>query len=145
MSRKRARRLRLASLAMDFGHWLPAPARRHPDPVAVETPPERDHVALVMHTSGTTGLPKPVALTFGNIRLNARGLAQAMGLGGDERWLCPLPLAHVGGLMVVLRSALMATTAVLAPPPFDEHAIAERLRDGAITVASLVPTQLQRL
>ena len=109
------------------------------------SPPERDDVALVMHTSGTTGLPKPVALTFGNIRANARGLAQAMGLGGDERWLCPLPLAHVGGLMVVLRSAIMATTAVLAPPPFDEHAIAERLRDGGITTASLVPTQLQRL
>jgi O-succinylbenzoic acid--CoA ligase len=68
-----------------------------------------------------------------------------MGLRDDERWLAPLPLAHVGGLMVVLRSAIMATTAVLAPPPFDERAIAEQLRDGGITTASLVPTQLQRL
>jgi O-succinylbenzoic acid--CoA ligase len=108
-------------------------------------PPQRGHVALVMHTSGTTGKPKPVALTYGNIRANTRGVAQAMGLGGDERWLCPLPLAHVGGLMVVLRSALMATTAVLAPPPFDAPAMAALLRDGAITTASLVPTQLQRL
>jgi acyl-CoA synthetase (AMP-forming)/AMP-acid ligase II len=48
-------------------------------------PPDRDEVALVMHTSGTTGLPKPVGLTFGSIRANARGLAQAMRLGGDER------------------------------------------------------------
>jgi O-succinylbenzoic acid--CoA ligase len=108
-------------------------------------PPEREQVALVMHTSGTTGRPKPVAITFGNIRANARGLAQAMGLTDDERWLVPLPLAHVGGLMVVLRSALMATTAVLSPPPFDEHATAAQLRDGEITIASLVPTQLQRL
>jgi O-succinylbenzoic acid--CoA ligase len=108
-------------------------------------PPERDEVALIMHTSGTTGRPKPVALTFGNIRANARGLAQAMQLSDDERWLSPLPLAHVGGLMVVLRSALMATTAVIAPPPFDEHAIAARLRDDDITIASLVPAQLQRL
>src|SRR5215207_7521033 len=108
-------------------------------------PPERKQVALVLHTSGTTGRPKPVAITFGNIRANARGLAQAMGLTDDERWLVPLPLAHVGGLMVVLRSALMATTAVLAPPPFDEHATAAQLRDGGITIASLVPTQLQRL
>jgi O-succinylbenzoic acid--CoA ligase len=68
-----------------------------------------------------------------------------MGLGDDERWLCPLPLAHVGGLMVVLRSAIMATTAVLAPPPFDARAIAAQLHDGAITTVSLVPTQLQRL
>jgi O-succinylbenzoic acid--CoA ligase len=108
-------------------------------------PPEREDVALVMHTSGTTGRPKPAALSFGNIRANARGLAQAMGLGEEERWLAPLPLAHVGGLMVVLRSALMATTAVLAPPPFDEHATAAQLREGGITIASLVPTQLQRL
>ena len=108
-------------------------------------PPERDEVALIMHTSGTTGRPKAVPLTFGNIRSNARGLVQAMGLGDDERWLCPLPLAHVGGLMVVLRSAIMATTAVLAPPPFEAQAIAAQLRDGGITTASLVPTQLQRL
>ncbi len=108
-------------------------------------PPGRELLALVMHTSGTTGAPKPVAITFGNIHTNARGIARAMGLTDDERWLSPLPLAHVGGLMVVLRSVLMATTAVLSPPPFDEQAIATQLRDGGITIASLVPTQLQRL
>jgi O-succinylbenzoic acid--CoA ligase len=108
-------------------------------------PAEREEIALVMNTSGTTGRPKPVAITFGNVRANARGLAQAMRLGDDERWLAPLPLAHVGGLMVVLRSAIMATTAVLSPPPFDERAVAALLRDGGITTASLVPTQLQRL
>jgi o-succinylbenzoate---CoA ligase len=108
-------------------------------------PPEREEIALLMHTSGTTAAAKPVAITFGNIRANARGLAQVMGLTGDERWLSPLPLTHVGGLMVVLRSAIMATTAVIAPPPFDEHATAAQLRDGGITIASLVPAQLQRL
>lgn len=108
-------------------------------------PPERDEVALVMHTSGTTGRARPIGITYGNIRSNARGVAQLMGLGDDERWLCPLPLSHVGGLMVVLRSALMATTAVLAPPPFDPVAVGERMREGEITIASLVPTQLQRL
>jgi O-succinylbenzoic acid--CoA ligase len=106
--------------------------------------PAADEVALVMHTSGTTGAAKPVGITFGNIRANARGLASAMGLGDDERWLSPLPLAHVGGLMVVLRSTLMATTAVITPPPFDVEAVAARLRDD-ITVASLVPAQLQLL
>jgi o-succinylbenzoate---CoA ligase len=108
-------------------------------------PPERDEVALVMHTSGTTGRPRPVGITYGNIRANARGVAQLMGLGDDERWLCPLPLAHVGGLMVVLRSAIMATTAVLAPGPFDPAAIGRTLADERITIASLVPAQLQRL
>ena len=41
------------------------------------------------------------------------------GLDRDERWLCPMPLTHVGGLMVLLRSAIYGTTALLAPPPFD--------------------------
>jgi O-succinylbenzoic acid--CoA ligase len=100
-------------------------------------PPERDETALIVHTSGTTGRPRPVGITYGNIRANARGLAQAMALGDDERWLCPLPLSHVGGLMVMLRSTLMASTAVLGP--------VERVSEPGITTASLVPTQLSRL
>jgi o-succinylbenzoate---CoA ligase len=100
-------------------------------------PPDGRATALIVHTSGTTGRPRPVEIKYGNVRANARGLAQAMGLGDDERWLCPLPLSHVGGLMVVLRSALMATTAVVGP--------VERLSGDGITIASLVPTQLQRL
>ena len=134
-----------AAVLRDIDVRVDRPMRGETGVFELPDPPEQDRVALVMHTSGTTGMPKPVSLTFGNIRSNARGVAQAMGLGGDERWLCPLPLAHVGGLMVVLRSALMATTAVLAPPPFDVPAVARLLRDGGITVASLVPTQLQRL
>jgi len=121
------------------------PLRHESGVFQLPEPPRHDAVALIVHTSGTTGRPEPHEITFGNVRANARGLAEAMALGEDERWLCPLPLSHVGGLMVVLRSALMATTAVLAPPPFDEHAVAQRLCDGAITIASLVPTQLQRL
>jgi O-succinylbenzoic acid--CoA ligase len=89
---------------------------------------------LVVHTSGTTGTPRPVGLTKADIEGNARGTAVALGLGDDERWLCPLPLSHVGGLMVLLRSVVHATTAVLGPADTDD-----------ISLASLVPTQLARL
>ncbi len=89
--------------------------------------------ALVVHTSGTTGAPRPVTLTYGNILANALGCFAALGHSRSERWLCPLPLSHVGGLMVLLRSAIAGTTAVL-----------DAWRDD-ITVASLVPTQLARL
>jgi O-succinylbenzoic acid--CoA ligase len=91
--------------------------------------------ALVVHTSGTTGAPRPVELTHSNIEANALGSVVALGLDPDERWLCPLPLSHVGGLMVLLRSAIYATTAVLG--------VADALHD--VTLASLVPTQLQRI
>jgi O-succinylbenzoic acid--CoA ligase len=90
--------------------------------------------ALIVHSSGTTGSPRPVELSRGNIEANAAGCAVALGQDPDERWLCPLPLSHVGGLMVLLRSAIHGTTAVL------DHAG----RDD-VTIASLVPTQLARL
>ena len=93
--------------------------------------------ALVVHTSGTTAAPRPVELSLGNVLANALGSAVALGLDEDERWLCPLPLSHVGGLMVLLRSAIYATTAIIGP--------AERATDDDVTLASMVPTQLQRL
>jgi O-succinylbenzoic acid--CoA ligase len=97
--------------------------------------PGSGDAVLVVHTSGTTGAPRPVELTRANIAANALGSAVALGLDPDERWLCPLPLSHVGGLMVLLRSAMYATTAVLGP--------SDALHD--VTLASLVPTQLHRL
>jgi o-succinylbenzoate---CoA ligase len=91
-------------------------------------------VALIVHTSGTTGAPRPVHLTRENILANALGSAVVLGLDPAERWLCPLPLSHVGGLMVLLRSAIYATTAVIGPADRDD-----------VTLASLVPTMLARL
>jgi O-succinylbenzoic acid--CoA ligase len=90
--------------------------------------------SLVMHTSGTTGVPSEVRLSLSNVLANALGCFAALGLSRDERWLCPLPLSHVGGLMVLLRSVIAGTTAVLGP--------ADR---ADVTIASLVPTQLGRL
>ncbi len=91
-------------------------------------------VSLVMHTSGTTGKPRRVELTDQQILAQALGTAEALGVTDDERWLCPLPLSHVGGLMVLLRSVIYATTAVIGPPERDD-----------VTLASMVPTQLARL
>jgi O-succinylbenzoic acid--CoA ligase len=101
------------------------------------TPPREADTALVVHTSGTTAAPRPIELSYGNIQANALGSAVALGLDPDERWLCPLPLSHVGGLMVLLRSAIYATRAVLDG--------AERACSDDVTVVSLVPTQLRRL
>jgi O-succinylbenzoic acid--CoA ligase len=89
-----------------------------------------------VHTSGTTGTPRPVTLSLDNILANALGCAVALGHDRAERWLCPLPLSHVGGLMVLLRSVIAGTTAVLDK--------AGRVADD-VTIASLVPTQLGRL
>ena len=101
-------------------------------------------VALRMFSSGTSAAPKPVDLTFANLKASAHGSAAVLGLDQEERWLCPLPLAHIGGLSVLIRSAIHATTAVVHPS-FDAHAVAAALHDERITLVSLVPTMLARL
>ena len=103
-------------------------------------------VATVMFTSGTTSAPKPVYLTPGNWEANAVGSALALGLDPNERWLCVMPLAHVGGLSILLRSTLYATTVILHER-FDTEAVLSELMNEArgITLVSLVPTMLGRL
>ena len=103
-----------------------------------------DATAIVVHTSGTTSVPKPVELTYGNWLWSALGSAVALGLDPGERWLCTLPLSHVGGLSILLRSAIYATTAVVHDG-FDARAAAGALRAGDATLVSVVPTMLARL
>jgi O-succinylbenzoic acid--CoA ligase len=123
------------------GALAEGPARSWP----AAAPPD-DAVATVMHTSGTTSAPKRVELTYGNWLANGLGSAVALGLDPAERWLCPMPLTHVGGLSIPIRSAIYATTAVLHER-FDTDAVLAALMDPdrRITLVSLVPTMLARL
>jgi o-succinylbenzoate---CoA ligase len=105
-----------------------------------------DVPVAVMHTSGTTAAPKPVVLSKGNFLASALGSAVALGLDPDERWLCPMPLSHVGGLSIPIRSAIYATTAIVQGR-FDLETVLADLMNPArrITLVSLVPTMLARL
>jgi O-succinylbenzoic acid--CoA ligase len=103
-----------------------------------------DALHSVIHTSGTTGRPKAVELTYANHYASAMASAENLGSEPTDRWLSPLPLFHVGGLAVLLRSAIYATTAVLHDG-FDVDAARESLASGEATLASLVPTMLARL
>ena len=115
-------------------------------PVAHAAADDRDPAVAVMHTSGTTAAPKPVVLTYGNWMANALGSAVALGLDPAERWLCPMPLTHVGGLSIPIRSAIYATTAVVHGR-FETAATLEELMnpERRITLVSLVATMLSRL
>jgi o-succinylbenzoate---CoA ligase len=105
---------------------------------------ELDATAVVIHTSGTSSAPKPVALTYGNLLWSALGSAVALGLDPDERWLCALPLSHVGGLSILVRSAIYATTAIVHER-FDTEPVLDSLREREVTLVSLVATTLTRL
>ncbi len=106
-----------------------------------------DAVAAIIHTSGTTSAPRPIELTYGNFLWSALGSAVALDLDPHERWLCALPVSHVGGLSILVRSAIYGTTAVVHPG-WDTERVLDALRaDGerGITLVSLVATTLARL
>lgn len=107
-------------------------------------PHDPDDTALVLFTSGTTGEPKGVQLTVRNLTASAIASAFRLGVTPTDRWLCCLPMYHMGGLAPVVRSALYGTTLVVQPA-FDAESTAEVLDSEAITGVSLVPTQLSRL
>ena len=98
----------------------------------------------LLFTSGTTGAPKAVRLTYGNVAASAVASAFRLGVLPDDRWLCPLSMYHMGGLSVALRSAFYGTTAVLTRG-FDADGALEALDEYDCTGVSLVPTMLQRL
>ncbi len=105
-----------------------------------------DTTATLMFTSGTTAGPKPVALSHDNWLWNALGSALALGLDPEERWLCPMPLAHVGGLSIQIRSAVYGTTVLLHERYETECVLAALMDPGQrVTLVSLVPTMLSRL
>jgi o-succinylbenzoate---CoA ligase len=122
------------------------PLGEGPDPAALPALPRHDldAAAIVIHTSGTTAAPRPIELTYANILWSALGSAVALGLDPDERWLCALPLSHVGGLSILLRSAIYATTAVVHEQ-FETDRVAHALSVQRVTLVSLVATTLARL
>jgi len=95
-------------------------------------------------TSGTAGEARSVGLTYGNHLWSAVGSAFNLGVEPTDRWLCCLPLFHIGGLSIVVRSVIYGTTAVIHPD-FDVDRVAASLEGDGVTLVSLVATQLVRL
>ena len=111
-------------------------------------PLERDDVALVVPTSGSTGEPKGALLTADALRHSAT--ATHMRLGGDGQWLLALPVTHVAGLAVLVRSLVARTRPEVVDlyGGFDVAAFVAatgRLATGVRHYTALVPTQLRRL
>jgi o-succinylbenzoate---CoA ligase len=105
---------------------------------------ERDQA--IVFTSGSSGLPKGVRLSFTNHLWSAVGSAARLGSLPSDNWLSVLPLFHVGGLAVLFRGSLFGFTVTLLPR-FDPDEMTRAFASSAppVTLASLVPTMLKRL
>jgi O-succinylbenzoic acid--CoA ligase len=105
---------------------------------------DMDDVCARVLTSGSSGTPRPVGLTYGNFLWNAVGSGFNIGVDPADRWLCCVPLSHIAGLSIVVRSTIYGTAAVLHDG-FEVDRVAASLADDGITIVSLVTTMLARL
>jgi len=131
--------------SVDDPQWAEVKSFRAVEPEPVE-PAEwcRDDPQLMVFTSGSTGEPKAVVLTMGNLLSSATASAFRLGIDPDDRWLLTLALYHVGGIAPVFRSTLYGTAVVLRSS-FDPGRVADDIDRYDVSVVSLVPTMLAEM
>ena len=135
-----ARRLGLPVILIES---LPDLARRaEPVPAADVS---ADDLLLVMFTSGTTGDPKGVMLTHGNVASNARTLVDVFPFGPNERLLSVLPLSHMFGLTCDFLAPLAAGKTVAYPVSRQPAVLVKTFREFKITMMLIVPQGLRLL
>jgi len=97
--------------------------------------------ASVIFTSGSTGKPRGIVHTVGNYVYSALGTNACIGMEPTDRWLLSLPLFHVGGVMIWVRTLLSGSASIL---PEMLKRIDAAVLASSPSVLSLVPTQLIR-
>lgn len=102
---------------------------------------EPDRPAIILYTSGTTGLPKGALISHRTLLAHAEGIGDhALGLGEDDCILGVLPLAHSYGLRMVLLATFRAGCRSVLVPRFDAAATLDLARRERVTWIPAVPT-----
>ncbi|QZX98789.1 class I adenylate-forming enzyme family protein [Halobaculum rubrum] len=104
----------------------------------------RGDTLVMLFTSGSTGSPKLVPLSMGNVLSSATASAFRLGVLPDDRYLATLSLHHTGGIMPLYRATLYGTSVVLRES-FDAGGAVDDIRRYDVTGVSLVPTMLSRM
>jgi acyl-CoA synthetase (AMP-forming)/AMP-acid ligase II len=102
--------------------------------------PTADDVALVLHTSGSTGLPKRVPIRHRNITASTTNIVEHYGLTPQDVSLCVMPLFHVHGLVASTLSTLQSGGTVAVPNKFNPLSFWRTVSDSGATWYSAVPT-----
>lgn len=104
-----------------------------------------DEEALIVYTSGTTGAPKGVVLTHGNLLADALGIAAWHRVDESTRMMCVLPIHHVNGTVVTLLTPLVAGGSVVLNRKFRSGSFFSRIAADQVDIVSVVPTLLAYL
>ncbi|MDP4107071.1 MAG: o-succinylbenzoate--CoA ligase [Bacillota bacterium] len=105
---------------------------------------ELSDICTIMYTSGTTGNPKGVIQTYGNHWWSAIGSALNLGYTEEDRWLCAVPLFHISGYSILMKSVIYGMPIVLHES-FDAQKTVEDIRSKQVTIMSVVGTTLTRI
>jgi malonyl-CoA/methylmalonyl-CoA synthetase len=108
-------------------------------------PLEPDRRGLIVYTSGTTGRPKGVVSTHGNLTAQIATLSEVWDWRATDRSLHVLPLHHIHGIINALSCGLWAGAAIEFLSPFDPVLAWERLASTQVTFFTAVPTVYHRL
>lgn len=103
-----------------------------------------ESIFCYIFTSGTTGRPKAVPLTFGNFYASALASQIRLDLNKDDIWLLNMPIYHLGGLSIVFR-AIISNFSIVLHRDFDVARVVEDGKTYQITFISLVPATLRRM
>ncbi|MBS4202484.1 o-succinylbenzoate--CoA ligase [Lederbergia citrea] len=109
-----------------------------------ETEFSLDRVCSIMYTSGTTGKPKGVMQTYGNHWWSAIGSSLNLGLQANDAWLCTVPIFHISGMSILMRSVIYGIPVYLMEQ-FDEKKANTLLQSGKITIMSAVSAMMNRM
>ena len=101
-------------------------------------------IAAIMNTSATTGQFKSVPLRWRQIKAHVQASQEVLGRSEQDNWLMVLPLFHVSGLSILMRS-LYNGTGMTIMESYDEEQVLQCIHDGRINMMSLVPTILKKL
>ncbi len=123
--------------------WAVSELRRSP-PLTLAEEVEAEALLALVYTSGTSGRPRGVELSRGAFDASARASEKHLGRHPQERWLLCMPLHHVGGLSILIRSCVSGFP-VVAQERFDAERLLAALESESITLVSMVPTMLARV
>jgi acyl-CoA synthetase (AMP-forming)/AMP-acid ligase II len=105
--------------------------------------PAADDIALLLHTSGSTGQPKRVPLSHFNLAVSAANVANTYALTPEDVSLCVMPLFHVHGLIASTMATLVSGGTVVVPANFNALSFWRTVREHRVTWYSGVPTMHQ--